>query len=163
MTSNVIGLARRAESGAPMEELDEILVTPELGVLGDCKGRRWPKRGVTILARESWDRALLSLSGISGPPDLHWTKRKANILVQGVELPRGEGALIAIGGALLEVTDETFPCHKMDLAYPGLMQALEEDWRGGVTCRVVSGGSISCGDRLAVIRPVTKTKAFLQG
>jgi MOSC domain-containing protein YiiM len=163
MSGWVIGLARRAISKAPMEELEAILVTPEIGVLGDCKGQRWPNRGVTILAKEDWTQALEDLSGIAGPPDLPWTTRRANIFVEGVVLPKGETSLIAIGGALLEVTDETFPCHKMEMAHAGLMEALAKDWRGGVTCKVVSGGHIAVGDTIAIVREVTKKRVFLPG
>jgi MOSC domain-containing protein YiiM len=164
MTSGrVIGLARRGQTRAPMEIMDSLLLTPELGVLGDCKGQRWPRRGVTILAKEDWNAAMLDLSGTSGPPDLHWTTRRANVFVEGIALPKGEGSMIALGGALLEVTDETFPCHKMETAFPGLMEALGLDWRGGVTCRVVSGGTVSLGDYMSVIKQVTKKKVVLPG
>jgi MOSC domain-containing protein YiiM len=162
-TGQVIGLARRAVPKDPMEEMSSILVTPELGVLGDCKGQRWPLRAVTILAREDWNAALNELGGIAGPPDLPWTVRRANVFVEGMSLPKSEGSLIALGAALLEVTDETFPCHKMEVAAPGLMAALESNWRGGVTCKVMSGGNIALGDRVAVIRETVRKRVSLPG
>jgi MOSC domain-containing protein YiiM len=163
MTGHVIGLARRSQPREPMEELSTILVTPELGVLGDCKGQRWPLRGVTILAKEDWEAALDQLRGFSGPSNLPWLTRRANIFVEGVALPKSEGSMISIGAALLEVTEETTPCHRMEMAAPGLMDALSPNWRGGVTCRVVGGGNIAMGDRMSVIREVAKKKVFLPG
>jgi MOSC domain-containing protein YiiM len=159
----VKGLARRGTPRAPMEEMESILVTPELGVLGDCKGQRWPQRGVTILALEDWCAALADVGGVFGPSDAPWTIRRANVLVDGLELPKSVGSVIALGGSLLEVTDETFPCHKMDDAMPGLRDALDKNWRGGITCRVVSGGAVTCGDFIKVIKAVTKKMHVLPG
>ncbi len=161
MFGNVIGLARRSMPHTPMQELDSILVGPEFGVLGDCKGQRWPQRGVTILAKEDWDAALAELTGVAGASDLPWTTRRANVFVEGVALPKAEGSMISIGAALLEVTEETNPCYRMEMSAPGLMAALGPDWRGGISCRVVSGGAIALGDRMSVIREAVKKKVFL--
>jgi MOSC domain-containing protein YiiM len=38
----------------------------------------------------------------------------------------------------------------MDEPYPGLFKALYPEWRGGVTCRVLSGGRTVMGDRVMV-------------
>jgi len=161
----VIGLARRAVSRAPMEEVPSCLITPEIGVLGDCKGQRFPLRQVTILSREDWEAALadVAASTTSGAIDLPWTARRANVFVEGVKLPRGEGSVISLGGALLEVTEETYPCAQMELALRGLREALSPDWRGGVTCKVLSGGSVAIGDRISVIRHKVNRRAYLPG
>jgi MOSC domain-containing protein YiiM len=62
-------------------------------------------------------------------------------------IPRA-GAKLVIGDLVLEVTQETQPCHLMDEAHFGLRAALKPDWRGGVCCRVVEGGTIRIGDRV---------------
>jgi MOSC domain-containing protein YiiM len=42
----------------------------------------------------------------------------------------------------------------MEEARVGLLKALAVDWRGGVTCRVLSGGQIALGDAVGVlVRP----------
>jgi len=38
----------------------------------------------------------------------------------------------------------------MDEASPGLREALEPDWRGGVCCRVLKGGLIAVGDEVTL-------------
>jgi MOSC domain-containing protein YiiM len=145
----VSGLARRAESRLPMEELSIAVISPEVGVLGDCKGRKFPDRHVTILTEEGWQAALLDLAGPAGPPDLPWTARRANVLVRGVRLPRGTGSVISLGDCLLQVMCETTPCQRMNEAFPGLMTALAPDWRGGVICKVLTGGAVFLHDPVA--------------
>ena len=80
--------------------------------------------------------------------------RRANLLVEGVELPRAKGGAHRVGPVRLEVTGQTYPCIRMEEARAGLLKALARDWRGGVTCRVLSGGPIALGDAVEVlVRP----------
>ena len=133
-----------------MQEIAEGLISVEAGLAGDCKGVKYPRRQITVLAREAWDAALAELGG-SG---LAWTARRANLLVAGVELPRAKGGILRVGPVRLEVTSQTYPCARMDEARQGLLKALAKDWRGGVTCRVLSGGHIALGDVVEVlVRP----------
>lgn len=144
-------IARRAKSRVPMEELAAGTITRESGLTGDFRGSKFPTRQITVLAIEDWNAALADLSGIAGPPDLPWTTRRANLLVEGIRLPRAKGAVLRIGAVVLEVTGQTNPCHRMEEAHRGLLSALHKDWRGGVTCRVVEAGDIELGDRVSVV------------
>jgi MOSC domain-containing protein YiiM len=148
-----------------MEEVPSCLITPEIGVMGDCKGQRFPLRQVTILAREDWEAALADVAASTGigEIDLRWTARRANVFVESIKLPHGVGSVISLGGALLEVTEETYPCAQMELALRGLREALSPDWRGGVTCKVLSGGSVEIGDRISVVKYKVNRKAYLPG
>jgi MOSC domain-containing protein YiiM len=141
-----------------MEELEIAVLTPEIGVLGDCKGRKFPHRQVTILALESWQAALLDLAGPAGPPDLPWTARRANMLVEGIVLPRGIGSVLQVGDCLLEVMLETTPCTRMDDAWPGLRLALSPEWRGGIICKVLTGGGVSLGDPVSTLKETAEKK-----
>lgn len=164
MTGKVTGLARRAESRMPMEELRVAVLSPDIGVLGDCKGRKFPDRQVTILAEEDWEAALLDLAGAAGPPALHWTARRANMLVRNFVLPRGVGSVLQAGDCLLQVKGETNPCGRMDDAWPGLLRALSPDWRGGITCKVLTGSGVSLGDRISVLTATAeRRKVYLPG
>jgi hypothetical protein len=51
----------------------------------------------------------------------------------------------------------------MELALRGLREALSPDWRGGVTCKVLSGGSVEIGDRISVVKYKVNRKAYLPG
>jgi MOSC domain-containing protein YiiM len=86
-----------------------------------------------------------------GGIDLDWTERRANLLVEGLRLPRARGAVLRIGGIELLVTGQTFPCARMDAVHPGLLKALGRDWRGGVTCQVVTGGELTAGVPASVV------------
>lgn len=151
MTGRLIGIARRAKSRAPMDELTAGLITREAGLDGDYRGAKFITRQITILARQDWEAALLDLSDLMGPPDLPWTTRRANLYVEGVRLPRAKGGLIQIGPAVLEITGQTNPCHRMEAACKGLLGALHPEWRGGVTCRVREGGPVALGAPVAIL------------
>jgi MOSC domain-containing protein YiiM len=137
-----------------MQEVADGIVALQAGLIGDFKGAKYPRRQITVLAREAWDAALEDL----GNAGLPWTARRANLLVQGVELPRAVGGILGIGPVRLEVTAQTYPCNRMEEACTGLLSALAADWRGGVTCRVLAGGPIALGDAVEVLlRPPTRT------
>ena len=133
-----------------MQEIMEGLISIAAGLEGDFKGAKYPRRQVTVLAREDWHAALEGLGAVGLP----WTTRRANLLVAGVRLPRASGGILQIGSVRLEVTAQTYPCARMEEARPGLLKALAREWRGGVTCRVVEGGRIAIGDPVNVlVRP----------
>lgn len=145
----IAGIAVRAARRAPMMCRETVLVSPEYGVAGDHKGARFPKRQVTVMAAEDW-AAACALLGTAGQ-NLEWTVRRANLLTLGLTLPRAVGAILSVGeDVVFEVTGQTVPCRRMDEAVDGLRRVLGPDWRGGVTCRVVAGGTISLGDDLGV-------------
>lgn len=136
----LLGIAARARPRAAMQELDEAEVTLERGVAHDSRGRQ-RKRQVTVLAREAWETACAAAG-----KTLPWTARRANLLVEGIELEATLGRRLRIGSALLEVTAETDPCERMDAAHPGLRAAMEPEWRGGASCRVIEPGRVKTGD-----------------
>lgn len=160
MNGRLIGIARRGERRAAMEEVDQVSITVEAGLAGDHKGAKFPLRQVTVLAVEAWQAAL---DDLDGRPALPWTLRRANLLVEDVALPRARGGLIQIGPVELEVTNQTVPCGRMDEAQQGLLKALHPDWRGGVTCRVVSGGEVCIGDPVQVLLSPPERRIHLPG
>jgi len=144
------GIAGRERRLAPMLEMAAGTISTEAGLAGDFKGHKYPLRQITVLAGEAWRAALAQI----GAPALPWTARRANLLVEGVDLPKAKGGVLRVGAVRLEVTDQTYPCVRMEEACPGLLKALARDWRGGVTCRVLAGGAIALGDLVEVlVRP----------
>ncbi len=136
----LLGIAIRDASRAPMQVVQEVVITPDDGLHGDYRGSV-AHRQVTVLVRESWEAACAQL-GV----DLPWTLRRANLLIEGFPLADSAETHLRIGSVVLEVTGETVPCSRMEEAYPGLQNALAPSWRGGVTCRVVAGGAVKVGD-----------------
>ncbi len=106
------------------------------GVVGDKRGKPG-KRQITLLSLASWQQACDELGVV-----LHWSQRRANLLVDELPLLESTGAQILFGGAILEITGETEPCLRMEKVHRGLLNALKSDWRGGVTCRVIKGGPL---------------------
>jgi MOSC domain-containing protein YiiM len=148
-----------------MQTVDTIEISLEAGVAGDHKGAKFKRRAVTILAREDWEAALAQLAaeGDEGAPGLDWTVRRANLLVEGVRLPRAIGATLRVGPTLLEVTYPTGPCARMEAARKGLLKALHPEWRGGVTCKVIKGGRVSIGDGVTVVSSPPERRIKLPG
>ena len=129
-----------------MEELQAVEISTENGVAMDFRGRA-KKRQVTLISADAWRDVCVELG-----KELPWTTRRANLLVEGVELPRASGDVIEIGDVRLRVEQEVDPCSRMEEQCAGLKQALTPEWRGGVGCTVLSGGEVSVGDDVT-IRP----------
>lgn len=141
MSGQLLGIAGRPKPAADMDAVEASTI--EAGGLAG-ENRPGKKRQVTILAAEAWGEACDAVGA-----ELPWTTRRANLLVEGIGLAETVGRKLRIGEALLEVTAETEPCHLMDRARPGLRSALEPEWRGGASCRVLEPGAIRIGDRVA--------------
>ena len=135
----LLGIAHAPASRAALIEIDAAQVDITGGIPGDARGAK-PGRQVTVLFREGWERACRDIGAT-----LPWTVRRANLLVEGVAIP-AEGGRLILGELVLEVTQETKPCHVMEAAHRGLRRALAPEWRGGVCCRVLAGGVIRVGD-----------------
>jgi len=148
-TGRLAGIARHAFPRAPMEVIDHIHISIEGGVAGDFRGTVKPgkaKRQVSLIERGDWDAAMAEL-GV----DHHWSVRRANLLVEGLDLPQHGGVIVRIGDqVVLEITVECDPCSCMEEIEPGLKAALTPDWRGGALARVISGGDIRIGDSIRV-------------
>lgn len=146
-----------------MEEIAEGQITVEGGLEGDHKGPKFRLRRITVLARDAWEAALAELEAAAGPVLLPWTARRANLLVEGVRLPRARGGQLRIGSLLLEVTYPTQPCSRMEEAHAGLLKALHPDWRGGITCAVLAGGLVRIGDPVEILLSPPERRIRLPG
>lgn len=125
-TGKLIGIARRAVKFAPMEVLPEAEVTLDLGVAGDSRGKRRGHAGngrqVTVLSAEAWAAVCTELAA-----EVPWTFRRANLLVEGLDLRKSAGSRLTIGELVLEVTCEVDPCSRMDEQHSGLTKAMLPD------------------------------------
>lgn len=123
-----------------MLALEQAQISLTAGVTGDTRGRPG-LRQVTVLSASAWLEAC-ALASV----ELSWLARRANILVDGLDLQGSTGAILQLGEQVeLLVTGELDPCRRMDEAAPGLRLALADDWRGGVTCQVRHGGVLRVG------------------
>jgi MOSC domain-containing protein YiiM len=153
MVGTIAGIARHPRAKAPMEVIDHVEITIEAGLHGDFRGYVKPggkgRRQVTLLERSDWATAMAEVGH-----DIPWYERRANLLVDGFDLPQIPGTRLRIGAdVVLEVTRHTDPCDRMDALAPGLFAALTPDWRGGACTRVLMGGRIAVGDEIRIEEP----------
>tara|TARA_B110000285_G_C14835551_1_gene472912 strand:+ start:134 stop:577 length:444 start_codon:yes stop_codon:yes gene_type:complete len=140
---NLIGIATRTKKRAQMDVHSSEVVSFNQGVGSDFRGRNGGKRQVTIMSKESWDKVCEELNN-----EAIWTTRRANLLIEGIELESTEGQIISIGEVKLEITGELDPCNRMDEQISGLTTALTPFWRGGVTCKILAEGNVKIGDEV---------------
>lgn len=139
----LIGIAMKRRPHGDIETLSKAFITSSVGIKGDYRGgHAHPDRRITVLSSEQWQEACDELGTC-----LPWTVRRANLFVTGIRFgPADIGRKLYVcpfyKNLELEITGETKPCNRMDKAHPGLRKVLETDWRGGVTCRVVSDAVI---------------------
>lgn len=142
--SRLLDIAVHPVSGAPHERIAQATVTAT-GLTGDVPRTR-PHRQVTVVTREAWEQACAELGA-----NVPWLARRANFLIEGVELKETTGKRLRIGSVLLEITGETKPCGLMDKQHPGLQAALKSDWRAGCMCHVLEPGEVKLGDPVELI------------
>ena len=143
------GIARHARPRAPVEVIEAVAVTRGGGVAGDYRGAMRGKpyrRQVTLIERRDWEAATVEVSQV-----IAWQERRANLLVDDLDLPQVSGVRLRIGAdVVLEITRETDPCERMEALAPGLKAALLPDWRGGACAMVVEEGTIAIGDSIRI-------------
>ena len=150
MTGRLAGIARHVRSRGPIETLDHVDVTVGGGLAGDFRGAIKPggrgRRQVSLIESGDWAAAMAELGH-----DLPWWVRRANLLVEGLDLPQIPGARVRIGtDVVIKITTECNPCSRMEEITEGLKAALTPDWRGGALGRVLNGGRIAIGDAVVV-------------
>jgi MOSC domain-containing protein YiiM len=132
-----------------MEVIESAYLSIALGVTGDARGIVKPnknKRQVSLMELSDWQAATAEIGA-----EVQWQLRRANLLVDRLDLPQRAGAILRIGEtARIETTMECDPCIRMEQIAPGLMEALRPDWRGGVLGRVLSEGEIRVGDPIII-------------
>jgi MOSC domain-containing protein YiiM len=124
-----------------MDAADEATLVEGQGVAGSVG--RSKRRQVTILSQEDWNTALEEAGAHADP-----SRRRANILVSGVQLENTRGGVLSIGAVRISVGGELTPCERMEEVAPGLQAALQAHWRGGVFGQVLIGGVLRVGDRV---------------
>ena len=137
------GIAVRGASRAPMREVQEASVTVTDGIVEDYRGTGL--RQVTFIDAGQW-RQVVGELGV----DLPWYTRRANLLVDGLDLPATVGSRLRIGDCLFEIQGETEPCERMNELQAGLRAGLAPEMRGGVWGKVLESGHIRVGQSVEI-------------
>jgi MOSC domain-containing protein YiiM len=143
----------RPERRGPVSVVDLVDVSATEGLIGDHysgrnDGPQSGKRQVTLIQAEH----LPAIGSYVGRATVDPAELRRNMVVSGLNLLTLKGQQFQIGNTILEYTGECHPCTKMEVALgPGGYNAVRG--HGGITARVVQGGTIQHGDAVTVISP----------
>ena len=129
---------KRAHRG-PMDAAVRATLVSGRGIAGNAD--QGGRRQVTLIDLERW-RELMDRLGA----DLETGARRANLVIDSLDLFDSRGKTLRIGSARLHVLGETRPCERMEETFPGLRAAMRERWGGGAYAEVIEGADISVGD-----------------
>jgi MOSC domain-containing protein YiiM len=141
-----------AKPGAPLSSVPAIHLVENKGIEGNPRyfGRvsqngKPSRRQVTLIERAQ----IADHSRKLGIEPLSPGVVRSNIETEGINLIELIGQNVRIGSAVLYFYEPRLPCSKMDAICAGL-RALMENGKQGVLARVVSSGSITVGDSIAL-------------
>jgi MOSC domain-containing protein YiiM len=121
------------------------------GLEGDHFSNVGGNRQVTLIQHEH----LLAVASILGVPAFDPRRTRRNIVVSGINLAGLKDGRFRVGEAVLEFSGECHPCSRMEENLgPGGYNAMRG--HGGIIARVVEGGVIRLGDRVAALPSVTE-------
>ena len=124
----------------PMDPSRAATFVADAGILGNAN--QGGRRQVTVIEQEVFQRVAQSL------PDAQPVMRRANVMVSGVPLQGSRNQILHLGDVRVLVQGETRPCERMDEQCPGLTQALDPEWNGGVYGVVLDDGEVAVGDEV---------------
>ncbi|MEL7124108.1 MAG: MOSC domain-containing protein [Bacteroidota bacterium] len=136
----------RPVARGPVEKKDSVEVSIEEGLIGDHYGRASGKRQVTLIQSEH----LEAVAKLLGKENVDPALTRRNIVVSGVNLLAFKDLHFQIGDVVLEFTGLCYPCSRMEqnLGHGGY-NAMRG--HGGITTRVIKGGTIKLGDEVKLI------------
>jgi len=109
------------------------------GIVGNAN--QGGARQVTLIDLERWQELMDSMQA-----DLATGARRANLVLEGIDLFDSRGRTLRIGPVRLQIRGETRPCERMEETLSGLQSAMRERWGGGAYAEVLTGGEIALGD-----------------
>jgi MOSC domain-containing protein YiiM len=139
-----IGL--RPARDASLQVVDSVSAEPATGLAGDRYTKADGKRQVTLIQAEH----LAAVGSMLGLPPIDPADARRNIVVSGINLLALKDKQFRVGDAVLEYTGLCHPCSKMERTFgAGGYNAMRG--HGGITARIVSGGTIRLGDAVVAL------------
>ena len=144
----LVWIGLRPARRAAMLAVTEARLGPGHGLDGDrWRGAADGARQVTLIAEEH----LAAIGSFLGGQVVAPQRLRRNLVIAGFNLFALKGRRFRIGAALLEWSGECHPCSRMEEELgPGGYNAVRH--HGGITARVVAGGTISVGDAVSRLR-----------
>lgn len=140
-TGRVEWIGVRPKKGTPMEVVKEVRAIAGRGLEGDrASAREGHKRQVTLIQAEH----LVVVAKLAGVRKIEPARLRRNVVVSGINLVSLLRKKFRIGDVVLVGTGAADPCFKME--------ELEEPMAGmgGITARILEGGTMSVGDRVSL-------------
>lgn len=146
-TGTLMWLSRRPQKNATVEVVSSLTLNVTEGLIGDHYSGRSGKRQVTLVQAEH----LPAVAAMLGVPEIDPVNLRRNVVVSGINLLALRDRRFRIGDeVILEGSGACHPCSKMEENLgPGGYNAMRG--HGGITARVIRGGTIRQGDIVAPV------------
>jgi MOSC domain-containing protein YiiM len=143
MSSEVVAVCISLNKGERKTPVESVELREEHGIVGDAHAGDW-HRQVSLLAQESIEKMRrLGLDVDSGD-------FAENITTKGIDLPSlPVGTRLTLGDVLMEVTQIGKECHTRCAIYHQAGDCVMP--KEGIFARVLHGGVVRPGDRIAVV------------
>jgi len=131
---------------APVEALAEVKAIQDHGLIGDHSGlSAGGKRQVTLIQQEH----LAVIAGLCGREAIDPALLRRNLAVSGINLLALRDREFRVGEVVLLGTGPCAPCSRMEeVLGRGGFNAMRG--HGGITARVIRGGTIRAGDSVSI-------------
>ena len=131
----------------PLKSLEKVDVSIEKGLEGDHFASKFSKkRQVTLIQKEH----LSGVANMLGVEKVDPILTRRNLVIQGINLFALRDRKFSIGEVVFEGTGYCHPCSRMDENLgPGGYNAMRG--HGGITAKVIKGGTIQLGDNVKLI------------
>lgn len=144
MTGKVISINISKEKGTPKEQINPGVLIENFGFEKDAHAGKW-HRQVSLLAKESIEK-----STDFNESEKYIGKFAENITTEGIELyTLPIGTKLQIGKSVLEITQIGKECHDGCAIKKAVGKCIMP--KEGVFCKVIKGGEVYIGDRIAVM------------
>jgi MOSC domain-containing protein YiiM len=149
-------IGTRPARNVPVQVVEEVRVEANGGLTGDHYSGQSGKRHVTLIQAEHLAAIASFLQGglstsVPGTLPIDPALLRRNLVVSGLNLVALKGQQFRLGDeVILEYTGECHPCSKMETTLgAGGYNAMRG--HGGITARVLQGGTVRVGDGVRVI------------
>ena len=146
-TGTVAWIGLRPARQSAMRAVDSADAVAGRGLVGDRYAGSSGKRGITLIQAEH----LPAIAALSGHPSVDPATLRRNLVVSGIALIALKDRRFRIGDDIIvEGTGPCDPCSRMEAALGvGGYNAMRG--MGGICVRIVQGGTIRLGDRVAAV------------
>ena len=125
---------------------DSATLLTDIGIKGDHgANRKGKKRQVTLVQAEH----LPVVAVLSNKKEVLHFQLRRNLMVSGINLLSLKDQIFKIGNCILEGTGSCAPCSRMEETL-GIGGYNAMRGHGGITARILSGGTISIGDEVLI-------------